>query len=371
MNQKKGVFSLNFSRSKITSIPNEVMKNKDSLIQLDVSGNNFTDFHSVLEDLKQLQKLKKLRINIYTQEQAKDIIDSMPNLEYLNDEPINEEIPSEEENINEYKEEEDEDDEEEVIINIPLVKLVDKTFDPIFIKLKEFYDMNKTREEEFQRIIIDFNNFGKKINIRQNKFENLTIADINNKLELYKFLNNKLNKIKDEINSKNNKYNQNSFLLLLKIIEENDKIKNKCNLMLLNQQTVTKNLLNRENNGKKLEINKNIQKNNVNQGNKNNNLNKINHKNDLSDYKYYNQLNSYSTTDQEKNNYIQKSKNISKKTSSPTNQHNLKKNMFTSNKTHTEKNSNEFPRTNRSFNKINERIGSPKTSERKTISKST
>lgn len=371
MNQKKGVFSLNFSRSKITSIPNEVMKNKDSLIQLDVSGNNFTDFHSVLEDLKQLQKLKKLRINIYTQEQAKDIIDSMPNLEYLNDEPINEEIPSEEENINEYKEEEYEDDEEEVIINIPLVKLVDKTFDPIFIKLKEFYDMNKTREEEFQRIIIDFNNFGKKINIRQNKFENLTIADINNKLELYKFLNNKLNKIKDEINSKNNKYNPNSILLLLKIIEENDKIKNKCNLMLLNQQTVTKNLLNRENNGKKLEINKNIQKHNINQGNKNNNLNKINHKNDLSDYKYYNQLNSYSTTDQEKNNYIQKSKNISKKTSSPTNQHNLKKNMFTSNKTHTEKNSNEFPRTNRSFNKINERIGSPKTSERKTISKST
>ena len=166
MDQKKGVFSLNLSLSKITSIPKEVLMNKDSLIELDISGNNFIDFHSVLEDLKQLQKLKKLKINIYTQEQAKDIIDSLPNLEFLNDEPINEEI-SEEEEFNK-EEEEDEEENKETIINISLVKLVDKTFEPFFKQLQEFYKINKEKNGEFQKIIENFNDCCKKMNISDN-----------------------------------------------------------------------------------------------------------------------------------------------------------------------------------------------------------
>jgi hypothetical protein len=48
-------------------------------------------------------------------------------------------------------------------------------------------------------------------------------------MKLYTFLNNKLNKIKEETNNKNNKYNQKSLALLSSVIEENNKIKNKFN----------------------------------------------------------------------------------------------------------------------------------------------
>ena len=126
MSTKKGISSLDYSQKKITSIPKEVLKNKDTLITLDISGNSFKDFNLIIEDLKQLKKLKNLKINIYTQEQAKNLIDAMPNLEYLNDEPINEDINSDKA-------------EEEIVINIPLVKLVDIEFEPVFKKLNEFY----------------------------------------------------------------------------------------------------------------------------------------------------------------------------------------------------------------------------------------
>ena len=83
---------LNLSRAKLKSIPKEVLDQKDSLESLDISGNNFNDFYSVLNDLQKLKKLKRLKINIFTPKQAKNIIDLMPNLEYLNDEAINEEV---------------------------------------------------------------------------------------------------------------------------------------------------------------------------------------------------------------------------------------------------------------------------------------
>ena len=86
------VTSLNYSRAKIKTLPKEILDRKDSLIELDISGNNFPDFKSVVNELNQFKKLKKLKINIFTQEQAKTIIDSMPNLEYLNDEPINDDL---------------------------------------------------------------------------------------------------------------------------------------------------------------------------------------------------------------------------------------------------------------------------------------
>ena len=374
MNQKKGVFSFNFSHSKLSSIPKEVMKNKDSLTQLDISGNNFTDFHSVLEDLKQLKKLKKLRINIYTQEQAKDIIDSMPNLEFLNDEPINEEISEEEE----FNKEEEEEEDKEIIINIPLIKLADKTFEPVFKQFQEFYNINKEKNEEFQKIIENFNDCCKQLNISENNnndndnnLEDLSVSEINNKLKLYMFLNDILIKIKEEINSGNNEYNQNSINILLKIIEENEKIKNKCNLILLNKQSnintnnnITSNISNISNGDK---INKvNIQKNKIVQRSKNiNNKNKINPKNDqIKKNKYYSPPNAYNIS---KN----KSKNLSKKPSYPSYQNNPKnknknKNIFISNTLSingNKKNNNEYIVTNRSFNKKNEKFCSPRVSD--------
>lgn len=232
MNNKGGVSSLNLCRSKLISIPKDVMKNKDSLIELDISGNLFRNFDSVLEDLKKLKKLKKLRINIYTQEQAKKLIDSMPNLEFLNDEPIyDDDLDSAQNNINECKEEEYE---EEIIINIPSYKLIDKTFDPVFNKLCEFYNINKEKEEEFQKIIEDFNNLCRNLKIckNNNNIENLSINEIKKKLQLYIFLYNILNQIKDQIKSNKIQYKANSVILLSNIMEENEKIKNKCEMIL-------------------------------------------------------------------------------------------------------------------------------------------
>ena len=48
MSTKKGISSLDYSQKKISNIPKEVLKNKDTLITLDISGNNFKDFNSII-----------------------------------------------------------------------------------------------------------------------------------------------------------------------------------------------------------------------------------------------------------------------------------------------------------------------------------
>jgi hypothetical protein len=61
------------------------------------------------------------------------------------------------------------------------------------------------------------------ISDNNNKLENLSIIEINNKLKLYMLLYDTLIKIKDEINSNSNQYNKNSVNILLKAMEENEK----------------------------------------------------------------------------------------------------------------------------------------------------
>ena len=350
MNNKENEFSLNFSRLKLSRIPNEVMKKKDSLIELDFSGNNFADFNSVLEDLKKLKKLKKLKINIYTLEQAKAIIDSMPNLEYLNDEPINDDSEISQEDFSQNKEEEGK---EEVIINIPLLQLVDKNFEPIFLKLSEFYNMNKGLEEDFQKIIENFNDLGKKMKINQNEnIYNLSINEINKKLELYKFLDYRLNEIKDKIYSKNSLYNKNSIILLFNVMEENEKIKDKCIQILLNYQYESSE---KANNGNQNYLFIPIPKN---------------------EFSYYNQKNilkkkeNIINNNQETNN--NKNKLVLNKFSSSSDNHQIPTiNMFLSNLTKINKNTNENLWVNRSFNTIKANKKSPKYSDRKSQSPTT
>ena len=213
------VTSLNYSRAKIKTLPKEILDRKDSLIELDISGNNFPDFKSVVNELNQFKKLKKLKINIFTQEQAKTIIDSMPNLEYLNDEPINDDlIPAKEKK------------QEKNIIKIP-----DNNYKSVFKKFKEFYKLNKERKDEYKNIIKLFNTKCKELNIKENKsIEKLSNDEINKELILYKVIFNELNKIKDELNM--NKYNSNSLEELFNIMEENEKIKNRCNKILNERQ---------------------------------------------------------------------------------------------------------------------------------------
>ena len=354
--KKKGVvLTLNYSRSKLTSIPKEVLENKNSLIELDVSGNNFSDFASVLKDLKQLKKLKRLKINIYTQEQAKDLIENMPNLEFLNDEPINDESEKFE-NSEELKECNIAVAEEEVLKNIPLSKLVDKTFIPVFKKFKEFYSLNKGKEKDFQKIIKDFNNLGKKLNISQNiNNEKLSSDDINKRMELYKFLFEKLNKIKEGINANDNNYNKNSATLLFNTMEENEKIKNKLSKILNGKIIESPDKVKKQNdkNIKEIKIKNNI-KNGANSNNLGTNIKQDSAKTDIkSKFTYYKQENKNSNRENKVNNKNNK-KIFNKKFLSPVNEKSLKENLFASKFNRNNKNNNEFGWSNRSYNKISE-----------------
>ena len=55
-------------------------------------------------------------------------------------------------------------------------------------------------------------------------------------MELYKFISNELNKIKEEIDININNYEENSIDILINIMEENEKIKNRCNKILNERQ---------------------------------------------------------------------------------------------------------------------------------------
>jgi hypothetical protein len=290
-----------------------------------------------------------LKINIFTQEQAKNIIDAMPNLEYLNDEPINEDINSDKA-------------EEEIVINIPLIKLVDIKFETVFKKLNEFYSMNKTKENNFLKLIEEFNNFGKKLK----NTKNINNKDDSNKtMKLYTFLNNKLNKIKEEANNKNNKYNQKSLSLLSSVIEENNKIKNKSNKSK-SKQKESEGKQDKENGNEKDETEENnsnnekITRNKNNLKNKNKNVKQNSFKSPSLEKKQSKDSNKIQPKEK-----VKKNKKLSKYPSSfgelsPKNNAN---NIFISNLPQQKKNDTLW--SNRSFNKFNEKLKSPIDSARK------
>lgn len=228
---------LNLSRAKLKSIPKEVLDQKDSLESLDISGNNFNDFYSVLNDLTKFKKLKRLKINIFTQEQAKNIIDLMPNLEYLNDEAINEEV-----NTEQKKEKSVSNNKEKINVKnkSPLKQITDNNFKPVFKKFEEFFKLNLNKKEKYQKIISAFNEKYKQLNIKENKIINEKMIDkeIEKELELCKFISSELRKIKDDMN--NNDYKPNSVDKLLNIMIENENIKNKCNEILKEKKKIIK-----------------------------------------------------------------------------------------------------------------------------------
>ena len=239
--------SLNLRKAKLKSIPKEVLDKKDSLEVLDISGNNFNDFYSVLKDLKKLKKLKRLKINIFTQKQAKDIIDSLPNLEYLNDELVNEEISEDEKNISNNKD----DNINNIPNNFPIIKIIDNNFQKVFEKLSEFFKLNKNNKKEFQRIIDLFNQKCKELNVKGNKniIEKKNEDEIKKELQLNQLIYNELKKIKDDIDINN--CEQDLIDKLINAMLENEKIKNKCNKILIKRKEVNISLDNPESNSNK------------------------------------------------------------------------------------------------------------------------
>ena len=96
-NNSNKVFSLDFSNKQLSEFPKELFKFKASLVNLDISANPQLDLDKTIKALTEFTSLKQLKINIETGEEAKKLIDALPNLVILNDHPINEE---EEENEN-------------------------------------------------------------------------------------------------------------------------------------------------------------------------------------------------------------------------------------------------------------------------------
>ena len=233
MSSHAKVNTLVLSGEGLTELPEEIFEYQGSLINLDISGNNFFDFESVINSLKSFKNLKSLKINIFTPDEAKLVIDNLPNLEYLNDELINDDDQNNfsKENIKEYEDEED--DEEEQIINISIVKLIDKDFEAVFKKLKEFYSLNPKKEKSFQELVSKFNENTEKY---KNLFSNNDTNDNNyndeatkkellkKKYESYSFLKNDLVKIKNEVLNENLNYKDTAIELLNEAINLNDEI---------------------------------------------------------------------------------------------------------------------------------------------------
>ena len=81
------ISSINLSNANLNSIPDKLLSYKDSIIELDLSLNKFTNFIEEVKKLSQLKNLQKLKIDIETGEQAKLVIDSIPSLLFLNNQP--------------------------------------------------------------------------------------------------------------------------------------------------------------------------------------------------------------------------------------------------------------------------------------------
>ena len=242
---------LNYSKAKLKNLPKEILDKKDTLVALDISGNTFDNFYFVLDELKNFKKLKKLKINIYTQEQAKQVIDSMPNLEYLNDEVIS-----------------DNEEEDEIIINnnkknvkkIPLIKINDDNFKIIFKKFFEFFKFNN-KLNQFNKIVEIFNNKCEELNIKENKIktEKLSNEEIKKELELYELIVEQITKIKEDVD--NNKYHTNSKDKLIYIMKENENIKNRIYQILNSRNQKHQNSNKKENESNS--VTKNIKNNEV------------------------------------------------------------------------------------------------------------
>ena len=92
--------TLDYSNRQLSEFPKELFKYKSTLVNLDISGNPLLDLDKSIKALLEFTSLKKLKINIETGDEAKKIIDSLPELEVLNDLPIHEEEEVESNNEN-------------------------------------------------------------------------------------------------------------------------------------------------------------------------------------------------------------------------------------------------------------------------------
>ena len=263
------ITSIDLSNKGLTEIPEELLEHKDTLEILDISNNNFTDLKPIAEFLSQFPKLINLNIDLESEEDALLILKSIQNLKILNQQATDEE--NEDENNNEnnngndinnknelIKEENDKplrqselnennenennklneklDDNQMEIPEVQNASLQSEinNFNDIVSNIKKVYE-NKPDEvnkfsEEFQDFLknkIDYIN--QMVNTNTAKYL-YSLNVYQSKLDIYSFLNQKINSILKELSSSNNFNNSNLIIDSLEKIEkfrtENEKIIN-------------------------------------------------------------------------------------------------------------------------------------------------
>ena len=266
------ITSIDLSNKGLTEIPEELLEHKDTLEILDISNNNFTDLKPIAEFLSQFPKLINLNIDLESEEDALLILKSIQNLKILNQQATDEENEDENNNDNNnnnngndinnknelIKEENDKplrqselnennenennklneklDDNQMEIPEVQNASLQSEinNFNDIVSNIKKVYE-NKPDEvnkfsDEFQDFLknkIDYIN--QMVNTNTAKYL-YSLNVYQSKLDIYSFLNQKINSILKELSSSNNFNNSNLIIDSLEKIEqfrtENEKIIN-------------------------------------------------------------------------------------------------------------------------------------------------
>ena len=227
--------SVDISNQGLTELPKEIINQRNNIEFLDISNNNFQDLKKIAQILSQFPKLTNLNIDIENEDDAILILKTLKNLQILNGVSTNEEEEENNENNNNNNNNNNnindnnnnEIDEED--LNIPEVKEASlqseiSNFNEIITNIKKYYNKN---QEEINKFCEEFQNFLKsKIDIINNMINSNTsnlLYSINvyhSKIEIYSFLNKKINSILKEITNINKFNNCGILLFSLEKIEE-------------------------------------------------------------------------------------------------------------------------------------------------------
>ena len=266
------ITSIDLSNKGLTEIPEELLEHKDTLEILDISNNNFTDLKPIAEFLSQFPKLINLNIDLESEEDALLILKSIQNLKILNQQATDEENEDENNNDNNnnnngndinnknelIKEENDKplrqselnennenennklneklDDNQMEIPEVQNASLQSEinNFNDIVSNIKKVYE---NKPDEVNKFSVEFQDFLKNKIDYINQMVNTNTAKYlyslnvyQSKLDIYSFLNQKINSILKELSSSNNFNNSDLIIDSLEKIEkfrtENEKIIN-------------------------------------------------------------------------------------------------------------------------------------------------
>ena len=212
--------SIDYSNKQLSEFPIELYKYKTTLVNLDISANPSLNLDKTIKALTEFPSLKKLKINIETGDEAKKLIDALPNLSVLNDLPIHEE-EEEIENDSNHKENENINGKNDLNnINDNLVKQ-----EIAQLNYSSFNDETNNENNNIKNTNNDINNI--QINIENKTTDNINnLINNSNENNIINNINNINNNIIDNnqyLTNSNSNNNFNNTQEKNKVINEEDK----------------------------------------------------------------------------------------------------------------------------------------------------